>query len=207
MPTLAVSDSAPSNSRETYRSRNTIDVSLIPAAPDVTLARQKSAMLPIVTDSVEVEPVSIYNASVLRPNPLNGVLFRNTTVKHLLQAPVTVLDKGVYAGDARIDDVPPGQERLLSYGIDLDMLVDDTKSTENSTVLTAKIDKGLLIVSRKRVASQEYAADNKMNKDKTLIIERPRRAAWKLVDTQQPFETTPDLYRFKGTAQATRCSR
>jgi len=170
--------------------------------PDVTLARQKSAMLPIITDSVEVERVSIYNASVLRSNPLNGVLLKNTTGKHLLQGPVTVLDKGVYAGDARIDNVPPGQERLLSYGIDLDMLVDDTKNTQNNTLLTAKIDKGVLTVSRKLVASQEYAADNKTNKDKILIIERPIRSGWKLVDTQKPFETTPDLYRFKGIAVA-----
>src|SRR6185437_13402826 len=170
--------------------------------PDVTLARQKSAMLPIITDSVAVERVSIYNASVLRSNPLNGVLFKNTTGKHLLQGPVTVLEKGVYAGDARIDDVPPGQERLLSYGIDLDMPVDDTKNTQNTTLLTAKIDKGVLIVSRKLVASQEYAADNKTNKDKILVIERPIRSGWKLVDTQKPFETTADLYRFKGTAVA-----
>ncbi len=145
--------------------------------PDVTLARQKSAMLPIITDSAQVERVSIYNASVLRPNPLNGVLLTNTTGKHLLQGPVTVLDKGVYAGDARIDDVPPGQERLLSYGIDLDMLVDDTKNTQNTTLLTAKIDKGVLIVSRKLVASREYAADNKTNKDKILVVEQPSAPA------------------------------
>lgn len=170
--------------------------------PDVTLTRQKSAMLPIITDSVKAERVSIYNASVLRSNPLNGVLLENTTGKHLLQGPVTVLDKGVYAGDARVDDVPPGQERLLSYGIDLDMPVDDTKSTQNTAVLTAKIDKGVLIVSRKLVASQEYGADNKTNKDKILVIERPRRSGWTLVDTQKPFEATPDVYRFKGTAVA-----
>ena len=170
--------------------------------PDVTLARQKSAMLPIITDSIEAERVSIYNASVLRSNPLNGVLLKNTTGKHLLQGPVTVLDKGVYAGDARIDNVPPGQERLLSYGIDLDMVVDDTKNTQNTTLLTAKIDKGVLTVSRKLVASQQYAADNKTNKDKTLIIEQPIRSGWKLVDTPKPFETTSDLYRFKGTAVA-----
>jgi hypothetical protein len=56
------------------------------------------------------------------------------------------------------------------------MLVDDTKNTQNSTVLTAKIDKGVLIVSRKLVASQEYAADNKTNKGKILVIERPIRS-------------------------------
>jgi len=170
--------------------------------PDVTLARQKSAMLPIITDSVEVERLSIYNASVLRSNPLNGVLLENTTGKHLLQGPLTVLDKGGYAGDARIDNVPPGQERLLSYGIDLDVLVDNTKNTQTGSLLTAKIVKGTLIVSRKLVASQEYAADNKTGKDKTLVIEHPIRYGWKLVDTQRPFETTPALYRFKGTAVA-----
>jgi hypothetical protein len=172
--------------------------------PDVTLARQKSAMLPIITDSVALERLSIYNASVLRSNPLNGVLLKNTTGKHLLQGPLTVLDKGGYAGDARIDNVPPGQERLLSYGIDLDMTVDNTKNAYSGTIVAAKIVKGTLIVSRKQVSSQEYAADNKTSKDKMLVIEHPIRYNWKLVDTQQPFETTPTLYRFKGTAVASK---
>src|SRR5678816_1973950 len=122
---------------------------------NVTLARQKSAMLPIITDNVELERLSIYNASVLRTNPLNGVRLKNTTGKHLLQGPVTVLDGGGYAGDARIDNLPPGQERLLSYGIDLDVLVDNTKNTEVSSLLTAKIDKGVLVLDRRVVRSQE----------------------------------------------------
>jgi hypothetical protein len=133
---------------------------------------------------------------------LNGVLLKNSTGKHLLQGPLTVLDKGGYAGDARIDNVPPGQQRLLSYGIDLDMTVDNTKNTQNGSLLTARVNKGVLIVSRKLVSSQEYAADNKTTKDKILVVEHPIRYGWKLVDTQQPFETTPSLYRFKGTAVA-----
>jgi hypothetical protein len=170
--------------------------------PDVTLARQKSAMLPIITDSVEVERLSIYNASVLRTNPLSGVLLKNTTGKHLLQGPLTVLEHGGYAGDARIDNVPPGQDRLLSYGIDLEMLVDNTKNSQRASVLTAKIDKGELTISRKLVSSMQYAANNKTSKDKVLVIEHPIRYDWKLVDTQKPFETTQGLYRFKGTALA-----
>jgi hypothetical protein len=169
---------------------------------NVTLPRQKSAMLPIITDSIEIERLSIYNALVLKTNPLNGVRLKNTTGKHLLQGPVTVLDVNSYAGDARIDDIPPGQERLLSYGIDLDMLVDASKSTQTAFVVSARVVKGMLIVERKSVASQEYAADNKAAKDKQLVIEHPIRAGWKLVDTQKPIETTPTLYRFKGNAAA-----
>jgi hypothetical protein len=91
---------------------------------------------------------------------------------------------------------------LLSFGIDLDMLVDNTKSTYTNTIRTASIHKGMLIVARKLVSSQEYAAENKSSKDKTLVIEHPIRQGWKLVDTRVPLETTPTLYRFKGPAVA-----
>jgi hypothetical protein len=171
---------------------------------NVTLARQKSAMLPIIADSVEVERVSIYNAAVLRTNPLNGVRLKNITGKHLLQGPVTVLDKGNYAGDARIDNVGPGQERLLSFGIDLDMIVNNTKVSSTSAVTTATIHRGLLVLTRKLTSSMEYEADNKSGKDKTLVIEHPVYPGWKLVDTRAPMETTPSVYRFKGLASASK---
>jgi hypothetical protein len=165
--------------------------------PDVTLARQKSAMLPIITDSVELERLSIYNRSVLASNPLNGVRIRNTTGKHLLQGPVTVIDGAGYAGDARIDNLPPGQERLLSYGIDLDVLVDMSKTSTASAIRTARIEHGVLSIQRKMEFAQNYIVENKGAKDKTIVIEHPIRLGWKLASTPAPFETTPTLYRFK----------
>ena len=169
---------------------------------DVTLPRQKSAMLPIIGDTVGVERVSIYNASVLPRNPLSGVRVRNTTGKLLLQGPITVFDKNMYAGDARIDDVPAGQERLLSYGVDLELVVDATKETDYNTVVSAKIVKGVLTIQRKLVATREYHVENKGERDKELIIEHPIRDGWKLVDTQKPIETTATIYRFQGKAVA-----
>ena len=80
-----------------------------------TLPRQQSAMLPIVNESVEGEKVSIYNAGVHAKHPLNGLKLKNTTELHLMQGPITVFDDGAYAGDAQIQDLPPGTERLISY--------------------------------------------------------------------------------------------
>jgi hypothetical protein len=139
---------------------------------------------------------------VLLTNPLNGVRLKNTTGKHLLQGPITVLDKNSYAGDARIDNLPPGQERLLSYGIDLDMLVDNTKNTQTNSIVTAKVYKGALIIDRRLVMSREYLADNKGDKDRVLVVEHPIQQGWKLVDTQKPYESTQTLYRFQGNAPA-----
>ena len=164
---------------------------------NVSLPRQKSAMIPIITDPVEVERLSIYNMNVLPKNPLNGARVKNTTDKHLLQGPITVFDANSYAGDARIDNTPPGTERLISYGIDLQMLVDATKNRQDSAIQTGRIVKGVLYVTRKHVFSQDYLAENKSDRAKTLIVEHPLRPGWKLVDTEKPIETTETLYRFK----------
>lgn len=173
----------------------------------VSLTRQRSAMIPIITDPVEVERLSIYNQSVLPRNPLNGARLKNTTGKHLLAGPITVLDASSYSGDASIDNVPPGQERLISYGVDLQVLVDATKNTNQSAIQTGRIVKGVLHLTRKNVFTQDYLSENKGDKDKTLIIEHPIRQGWHLAETDKPIETTETLYRFKGKVAAGKASK
>lgn len=173
----------------------------------VSLPRQRSAMIPIITDPVEVERLSIYNQSVLPRNPLNGARVKNTTGKHLLTGPITVLDGSSYAGDASIDNVPPGQERLISYGVDLQVLVDATKNKTDTAIQTGKIVKGVLFLTRKNVFTQDYTAENKGDKDKTLIIEHPIRQGWHLANTDKPIETTESLYRFKGKVAAGKATK
>ena len=173
----------------------------------VSLPRQRSAMIPIITDPVDVERLSIYNQSVLPRNPLNGARVKNTTGKHLLAGPITVLDGSSYAGDASIDNVPPGQERLVSFGVDLQVVVDATKNTTVSAIQTGRIVKGVVHLTRKNVFTQDYVADNKGDKDKALIIEHPIRHGWKLVETDAPVETTESLYRFKGKVAAGKASK
>jgi hypothetical protein len=163
---------------------------------NVTIGRQQSAMIPIVTDDLDATKVSIYNQNVLADHPLNGVRFKNTTGKHLLQGPVTVIEAGSYAGDAQIDDVPPGQQRLLSYGIDLKVLVERTDEPGTNTVQSAKLNKGVLELSWKDVTQAEYLIKNRGETDKTIVVEYPREEGWKLDEPAAADETTPSLYRF-----------
>jgi hypothetical protein len=159
-------------------------------------------MIPIITDAIEVERLSIYNPQVLPKNPLNGARLKNTTGKHLLQGPVTVLDGGAYAGDAKIEDLPPGQERLISYGVDQQVMVNATANRQDNAIQTGKIVKGVLQVTRKLVFSQDYVAENKADHAKTLLIEHPLRRGWMLVEPAKAQETTDTLYRFKGKVEA-----
>ena len=168
---------------------------------NVSLPRQSSAMIPIVSDPVDVQRLSIYNQQVLAEHPLTGAEVTNSTGKSLPAGPVTVYDGG-YSGDARIDNLPAGQHRLLSYGIDLDVRVDATKNTSSQTVVAGKIVKGVLEVSRKYVSTQDYKIENKGETDKTLVVEHPVSPGAKLVKTPEPYETTEQVYRFKVPAPA-----
>jgi hypothetical protein len=170
--------------------------------PNVSLPRQRSAMIPIVTEDIGVERVSIYNASVLPKNPLNGAMLTNTTGKQLLQGPVTVLDDHSYAGDARIDDLPKGQKRLLSYAVDMDVRVNAEQQREESSLQTGKLVKGVLQLRHKHVFRQEYAIENRADKSKTILVEHPLRPGWDLVDSPNPFEKTETLYRFREVIDA-----
>jgi hypothetical protein len=162
----------------------------------VTLARQKSAMLPIVGEKVKGDKVSIYNPSVHAKHPLNGLRLTNSTKLHLMQGPITVYDDGAYAGDAQIENLAPGTERLISYAMDLDTEVAQAQTQKPSQLTSVKIVKGVLYANNKLEREQTYTAKNSGKKTKSVLIEYPLDASWKLVTPEKPEEKTRDRYRF-----------
>lgn len=162
----------------------------------VDLARRKSAMLPIVNQAVKAEKVSIYNQSALAKHPLSGAYVTNSTDMKLPAGPITLFDGGSYAGDARVDNLVPGDKRLVSYAIDLDVTVDPSNK-KDERIVGIKIVKGILEVSYLHTFTQVYGIKNKADKDRTLIVEHPFDASRKLVTPANPEEKTPSLYRFR----------
>ncbi|MEX2120659.1 MAG: hypothetical protein WD847_13785 [Pirellulales bacterium] len=167
----------------------------------VTLPRQQSAMLPIMNGSVEGEKLSIYNPAVQAKHPLNGLRLKNSTGLHLMQGPITVFDGGAYAGDARIDDLPPGSERLISYALDLDVEVAMETKGSPEQLVSVRIAKGVLYSSRKYTRSQNYLVKNSGDDARQVLIEYPFDAAWKLLAPAKPAEKTRDMYRFALAAE------
>jgi hypothetical protein len=163
----------------------------------VTLARHKSAMLPIVNAPVEGKKISIYNQAVQAKHPYNGFRLTNSTDLHLLQGPITVFDGGEFAGDAQIEDVPPGGKRLVSYAIDLDVEVAPELQARPDELASMSIAKGALKLTHQRTRRQQYTVKNSSDQKKTVLIEQPIDTAWQLVSPKEPAEKTRDLYRFE----------
>jgi hypothetical protein len=170
----------------------------------VSLARQKSAMLPIVGKEVEGQRVSIYNPSVQKTHPLLGLKFKNTSGAHLNQGPITVFEGSVYAGDTRVLDVQPNEERLVSYAIDLGTEVDPQNTPGTQKITSVKAVRGIVVTNTKLTEEKKYRIVNRSQTDRTLLIEHPNRTnqQFKLVETDKPMEDTPELYRFQTPVKA-----
>jgi hypothetical protein len=170
----------------------------------VSLARQKSAMLPIVGKDVEGQKVSIYNQNVQSKHPLLGLKFKNTSGAHLNQGPITVFEGSVYAGDTRVLDVQPNEERLVSYAIDLGTEVDAQVGPGTQKITSVKAVKGIVTTTTKVTEEKKYKIINRSQTDRTLLIEHPNRTnqQFKLVDTEKPMEETPEVYRFQTPLKA-----
>lgn len=165
-------------------------------AMPVSLKRQRSAMLPIVNQSVEATKLSIYDPAVHAKHPLNGIRLKNTSDLHLMQGPITLFDGGVYAGDGKIAALPAGEERLVSYALDLDVEVAPTRKPAANKLVSVKLVDGMLHAKQHYLRTWQYKIKNSGDKAKSMLVEHPQREGWKLVDPDLASETTRDRYRF-----------
>ncbi|VTR97689.1 DUF4139 domain-containing protein [Tuwongella immobilis] len=165
----------------------------------VDLARQKSALLPIIAGEIEAKRVSIYNASVQAKHPLLGLRLKNTTGVHLMQGPITVFEGATYAGDTRVLDIQPKEERLVSYAIDLGTEVNPVNGDGTSRITQVKVQKGIVITTTRFREEKTYQVVNRSQTDRTLLVEHPNRKnqGFNLVNTVKPVEETAELWRFE----------
>ncbi len=163
----------------------------------VNLPRQKSALLPIVNKDIEGTKVSIFNEATHAKFPLLGLRLKNTTGLHLMQGPITVFEDNSYAGDSRILDLQPKEERLLSYAIDLGTEVETHLDRAPEPVTAVKIYKGILHTTRKITENKVYNLKNRSEQDRVVLLEHPIRHQFKITSKQKPVETARDVYRFE----------
>jgi hypothetical protein len=126
-----------------------------------------------------------------------GLKFKNSSGLHLMQGPITVFEGSNYAGDARILDIQPNEERLISYAVDLGTEVDPKPSTDNGRLTSVKAVKGILYTTTKVRETKTYTIKNRNDAERVVLVEHPVRNDFKLVDTDKPAETASDFYRFQ----------
>lgn len=164
----------------------------------VSVARNRSALIPIIQQLMDGERVAIYNESVRRDRPYSGVLLKNTSDLTLESGSMTVIDGDAYAGEALMDRLKAKEQRLISFALDLGTNVKVTPKAEREPAKMVKAVNGVLQVHYFSTEEKVYTLTNQTAKPKTVYIEYPIRYGWELSDnTPKPDYTTQSFYRFR----------
>jgi hypothetical protein len=110
--------------------------------------------------------------------------------------PITLFEAGSYAGDAQIDSLPAGAERLISFALDLECEVAPSARSVPDRLVAVRIARGTLTSTVTYRREKLYTAKVRGARGRELLIEYPFSPDWTLVEPKQPEERTRELYRF-----------
>ena len=164
----------------------------------VTVRRDRSALIPILQTKMEGERVSVYNEAARKDRPMTGIRLKNTSPLTLEGGSLTVLDGDAYAGEALMERLKAGEQRFISFGLDLSTLVTTKFKSERRPVFLVRAQKGIFEAHYYRSEKKTYTLINQTDKKRTVYIEHPLREGWALSsDTQAPASKTVNHYRFR----------
>ena len=194
---LAYADAMESSFQSAASSAETGEVFFFRVDDPVTVGRRQSAMIPILTESIEGRRVSITSPSDGIGHPMRGLEMTNTSELKLMPGPVSVYDSGAFAGDAQIGYVGAGDDRMLSFGVDLDVSIERQTQNRRERIEQISIRDGVII---KRVFNQiadRVTIDNADSKrGRTVVVEINALEGWELDSKTPLYESAPGLHRF-----------
>ena len=161
----------------------------------VTIAKNQSALVPILQARLNAEKVSVWSPGENRV--LRALWVENTSGLTLDGGSFNVLDGDAFAGEGLMDAIKPGEKRILSYAADLSVLVDEMQETQPQRVSRVSISRGLMFQNIEQREERVYTIRNRDEAKRTVVIEHPARNGWKLMDGEKPEESTASYHRFR----------
>jgi len=147
---------------------------------------------------MEGERVSIYNESVRRDRPMGGMRLKNTSSLTLEGGSLTVIDGDAYAGEALMDRLKPGEERFISFALDLGTLVTARSKGDRDPAFLIRVINGVFQAHYHQTEKKTYTITNQTDRPRAVYVEHQIRNGWELAsDAQKPVSKTASFYRFR----------
>jgi len=162
----------------------------------VTIGAGESAILPFFQGDVEGDRLVVFDESEGSQHPRNAFELRNETGQTFDGGAVTVFEGGGYAGEALIDTLGSGDERLLSYSVDLGTRITSKLQSRAIRSNEVRASRGVLLEKTTDRAIKTYTIRNVDDREKRLWIQHEAEFEFDLIEPQ-PIERTADGYRFE----------
>jgi hypothetical protein len=173
----------------------------------VSVESGQTLTIPVVNREVPARRLALYQPQTHARHPLAAVRLTNDAKDGqgtgLPPGVLTLYERGrdgqiTYVGDARLGALPAGENRLVSYALDQKVLVDREDQGRRS-IGKGTIDRGVfryLVTERQSVT---YRIKGAKQEARSLVIEHPRVAGWRLVQPgEKDVEMTDGFFRLPG---------
>jgi hypothetical protein len=164
----------------------------------MTVRRDRSALIPILQTRLEGERVSIFNESAGQARAMSGIQLKNTSELTFEGGSMTVIDGDSYAGEALIERLKPGEERFITFALDLGTLITVDSDNDRQPAFLIRAINGVIQAHYYKTEQKTYTITNQTDQPRVVYVEHPKRDEWKLSsDAASPEETTENYYRFR----------
>ena len=166
----------------------------------ITLAKNQSALVPILNAPVEADKVTVWNED---SGALRALWLKNTSGQTLDSGSFNIIDSGTFAGEGVFATVHPNERRLLSYAADTAVQVRSQTESDQRPYTHVKVAKGLMVLTREQRQTTKYAVHNADASSRDVVIEHPSEENWKLAkDGPKPRESSASFHRFRVNVDA-----
>ncbi len=162
----------------------------------VSVKRGESALVPILSRTMEYGRELLYNGSKLPDHPVAALRLKNSTGLTVEHGPVTLMEGEQYLGEAVIPYTRPGETVYMPYAVELGVKVVERQSTTTQTHGLSLQDE-LLIHEQYHIQIRRYIVQNKTEKPLKITIEAPIDHAYTLFDTREPHIETATERRWE----------
>lgn len=175
---------APAQVRAAASSEATTQVIFTMPTP-VTVASGHSVMVPIANRRVPAERIALYQPQTHETHPLAAVRLTNDGETGLPPGVLTLYEQGAggasFVGDARLDALPAGEERMVSFALDQKTRIDADKRSDQE-VVSGRIVDGVLELTKSARQEGILTIKAPARESRRLVVEYPRPSGWDLVE-------------------------
>lgn len=162
----------------------------------ITIGKNQSALVPILSERIEAEKVSLWNEDDKEIR--RALWLKNTSGLTVDSGTFNIVDGDTFGGEGILDTLHPEERRLISYAADPAVHITMETEGREKPVSHLRIAKGVMAFTREEREVRKYTIRNSDKAPRQMVIEHPTRENWKLADNSaRPEETTASFLRFR----------
>lgn len=164
-------------------------------AHPISVARGRSAMVPIVNQRLDGRRELLYNGRKQPHHPVASLRMLNETGLTLERGPVTVVEQGDYAGEAVLPFTRAGAEMIVAYAVELGIRISEEYDTERR-MAGLSLHQEYLLFEEWDIRRTLYRVTSSMPDAVDIVIEHDTLAGYDLFDTPPPMEQAHNVARW-----------